>query len=53
MPQQLGFEITGSAEAAGKLDEHHWIIKLDFKNNFNSLCRDKILLAIQKLYSAV
>ena len=47
----------GGAEAAvhatwmyaGDLDDNHWIVKLDFKNVFNSLRRDKMLLAVHEL----
>ena len=56
-PRQLGFGIKGGAEAAvhaarmyaGDLDDNHWIVKLDFKNAFNSLRRDKMLLAVHEL----
>ena len=60
-PQQLGFGIKGGAEAAvqaprlyaSDLDDHHWIVKLDFKNTFNSLCRYKMLLAVWELAPAL
>ena len=60
-PRQCGFGIKGGggggAEAAvhatwmyaGDLDDNHWIVKLDFKNVFNSLRRDKMLLAVHEL----
>ena len=60
-PRQLGFGIKGGAEAAvhtarmyaGDLDDNHWIVKLDFKNTFNSLRRDKMLLAMRELAPAL
>ena len=60
-PRQLGFGIKGGAEAAvhaarlyaGDLDDNHWIVKLDFKNAFNSLRRDKLLLAVRELAPAL
>ena len=60
-PRQLGFGIKGGAEAAvhaarmyaGDLDDNHWIVKLDFKNAFNSLRRDKMLLAVHELAPAL
>ena len=61
VPQQLGFGTKGGAEAAvhaarmyaGDIDEHHYIVKLDFKNAFNSLRRDKMLLAVRNLAPAL
>ena len=55
-PWQLGFDIKVGAEAAvhatgmyaSDLDDNHWIMKLDFKNDFNSFCRDKRLLAVRE-----
>ena len=60
-PRQLGFGIKGGAEAAvhaarmfvSDLDDNHWIVKLDFKNAFNSLRRDKMLLAVRELAPAL
>ena len=60
-PRQLGFGIKGGAEAAvhaarmyaGDLDDNHWIVKLDFRNAFNSLRRDKMLLAVRELAPAL
>ena len=37
----------------GDLDDNHWILKLGFKNVFNSLCSDKILLAVCELALAL
>ena len=50
-PDQLGFGVRGGAEAAvhsgrlylHNLDPHQAFLKLDFKNTFNSVCRDKFL----------
>ena len=60
-PRQLGFDIKVGAETAvhaarmyaGDLDDNHWITKLDFKNDFNSLRRDKMLLAMRELAPAL
>ena len=60
-PQQLDFVIRGGAEVvvhaarmyAGDLDEHHWVGKLDFKNAFNCLRRDKMLLGVRELAPAL
>ena len=60
-PRQLGFGIKGGAEAAvhaarmyvSDLDDNHWIVKLDFRNAFNSLRRDKMLLAVRELAPAL
>ena len=60
-PRQLGFGIKGGAEAAvhaarmyaGDLDDNHWIVKLDFRSAFNSLRRDKMLLAVRELAPAL
>ena len=38
---------------AGDLDDNHWIVKLDFKNAFNSLRIDKMLLAVRELAPAL
>ena len=59
--RQFRFGIKGGAEAAvhaarmyaGDRDDNHWIVKLDFKNAFNSLRRDKMLLAVHELAPAL
>ena len=58
-PHQLGFGIPPRAEAAlyagrtylSNLQPGHLILKLDFKNVFNSLRRDKMMLAVKELIS--
>ena len=53
-PHQLGFSIPLGAEAAvhatrvylQDMPDHHLLLKLDFRNAFNSLRRDKMLLAV-------
>ena len=56
-PWQLGVCIKGGAEAAVHTARmyagDHWIVKLDFKNAFNSLRRDKMLLAVSDLAPAL
>ena len=57
VPDQLGFGVSGGAEAAvnsGRLylhniDPHQVLLKLDFMNPFNSVCRDKLLAAVHDL----
>ena len=34
---------------AGDLNDNHWIVKLDFKNAFNSMHRNKKLMAVCEL----
>ena len=54
-PRQLGFGIPLGAEAAvhaaslylRHMSERHLLLKLDFKNAFNSLRRDTMLLAVK------
>ena len=56
-PRQLGFGVTGGTEAAvhatrrylNVLQSDHVILKLDFKNACNFLCRDKKFEAVQAL----
>ena len=56
-PDQLGFGVSGSAEAAVRsgrlylhnLDPHQALLKLEFMNVFNSVRRDKLLAAVQDL----
>ena len=56
-PKQLGYGIKGGVEAAvhatrlyiDNLQPNHAILKLDFKNAFNSVRRDKMLEAVQSL----
>jgi len=56
-PRQLGYGIRGGAEAAvhatrqylNNLEPDHAVVKLDFKNAFNSVRRDKMLDAVQVL----
>jgi len=58
-PRQLGYGISGGAEAAvhatrlylDQLQPDHALIKLDFRNAFNSVRRDKMLKAAQDLVS--
>ena len=53
-PHQFGFGIPLGAEAAvhatrvylQDMPDHHLLLKLDFRNAFNSLRRDKMLLAV-------
>ena len=53
-PHQLGFGILLGAEAAvhatrvylQDMPDHHLLLKLDFRNAFNSLRQDKMLLAV-------
>ncbi len=53
-PRQLEYGVRGGAEAAVHTDrlylqdlQHQCILKLDFKNAFNTLRRDKMLQAVQ------
>ena len=56
-PRQLGFGVKGGAEAAihaarlylANLDSSAAVVKLDFKNAFNSIRRDRMLLAVSDL----
>ena len=56
-PRQLGFGVKGGAEAAihaarqylHSLPPDMLLLKLDFSNAFNSIRRDKMLLAVKKL----
>ena len=55
-PRQLGYGVRGGAEAAVHAArlylqdlQHQCILKLDFRNAFNTLRRDKMLQAVQKL----
>ena len=56
-PDQLGFGVSGGVEAtvnSGRLylhniDHHQALLKLDFMNAFNSVCRDKLLAAVHDL----
>ena len=64
-PRQLGYGVRGGAEAAihaarlylQDLDLDKAILKLDFKNAFNSIHRDKVLAAVldhaQSLYPSL
>ena len=53
-PQQLGYGVKGGAEAAvhaarkylSNMDPEHAMVKLDFRNAFNSICRDCMLQAV-------
>ena len=55
-PYQLGFRVSGGAEAAvhasrvylNHLPSHKAILKVDFRNAFNCIRRDKILEAIKE-----
>ena len=55
-PHQLGFGVPLGAEAAvhtGRvylqdMPDHHLLLKLDFRNAFNSLRRDKMLMAVRE-----
>ena len=53
-PRQLGYGVRGGAEAAVHAArfylqglQHRCVLKLDFKNAFNTLCRDRMLQAVQ------
>ena len=53
-PRQLGYGVKGGAEAAVhaarlylKELQHQCVLKLDFRNAFNTLRRDKMLQAVQ------
>ena len=56
-PRQLGFGVSGGAEAAvhairsylNRLDQNVVLLKLDFKNAFNCIRRDKMLEATRSL----
>ena len=60
-PRQLGYGISGGAEAAvhatrlylDQLQPDHALIKLDFRNAFNSVRRDKMLRAVQDLAPSI
>ena len=55
-PHQLGFGVPLGAEAAvhasrvylQDMPDHHLLLKLDFRNAFNSLRRDKMLMAVRE-----
>ena len=57
-PRQLGY---GGAEAAvhaarihlGQLQDDHALVKLDFRNAFNSVHRDKMLEAVEGLVPSI
>ena len=56
-PRQLGFGVSGGAEAAVHAARHylqgmeqgHAVVKLDFTNAFNSVRRDSMLSAVKSL----
>ena len=56
-PKQLGYGISRGAEAAvhatqvylHNLQPQHFILKLDFRNAFNCLHRDKMLMAVREM----
>ncbi len=56
-PRQLGFGVRGGAEGAvhatrkylHNLPSSHALLKLDFRNAFNSVRRDKVLEAVRDL----
>lgn len=56
-PQQLGFGIPGGCEAAvhatrrflQSMPDNHVVAKLDFRNAFNSLHRDRMLQAVSRV----
>ena len=56
-PRQLGYGVRGGSEAAvhaarkylNDLPDEHAMVKLDFRNAFNSLRRDKMLEAVRDL----
>ena len=60
-PRQLGYGVKGGCEAAvhsarlylDNLLEDHAILKLDFKNTFNSVRRDTMLEAVHDLALAI
>ena len=60
-PRQLGNGVRGSAEAAihaarkflQNLEDGHALVKLDFTNAFNSICRDKMLEAVHDLAPSI
>ena len=60
-PRQLGYGISGGAEAAvhatrlylNQLQPDHALIKLDFRNAFNPVRRDKMLRAVQDLVPSI
>ena len=55
-PHQLGFSTPGGVEAAvharrvylKHLPTDHAMIKVDFRNAFNSICRDRVLRAVEE-----
>ena len=60
-PRQLGYGICGGAEAAvhaarrflQNLPDQHALVKLDFRNAFNSIRRDRMLEAVRDLASEI
>ena len=60
-PRQLGYGISGGVEAAvhatrrylNQLQTDKALIKLDFRNAFNSVRRDKMLEAVQDLIPSI
>ena len=60
-PRQLGYGISGGVEAAvyatrlylNQLQTNKALIKLDFRNAFNSVRRDKMLEAVQDLVPSI
>ena len=56
-PRQLGYGVRNGAEAAVHatrrfvmdMEDDHAFLKLDFRNAFNSIRRDKVLEAVQDL----
>lgn len=56
-PRQLGYGVRGGAEAAvhaarkflSNMDPDHALVKLDFRNAFNSIHRDSMLEAVRDL----
>ena len=60
-PWQLGYGVSGGAEAAvhaarlyfGQLQDNHALVKLDFRNAFNSVHRDKMLESVEGLVPSV
>ena len=60
-PRQLGYGVSGGAEAAvhaariylGQLQDDHALVKLDFRNAFNSVHRDKMLEAVEGLVPSI
>ena len=52
-PCQLGYGVGKGAEAIKSLDSSRVLIKLDFKNAFNSVRRDKMLKAVPQLAPSI